>query len=159
MRTHHQIALLGLMLVGAAASLFAEPAQVSASRQNAAPIPFDQIGAAAGKQYSGDGLAAVATNDGGLLRCVFQRMNARATPGGLWITSTADGAVGEPFRVMAVAVDRETDTGAGDPFTPFLVLGEEEAARRAGEAMFLRSFHPLGRWKWGTTWRGSSGQA
>jgi len=71
-----------------------------------AAIPFDQIGAVAGKQYSGDGLAVTASPDGARLRCAFQRLNADATTEGLWLASTADGAKGKPFRVMAQALGR-----------------------------------------------------
>jgi hypothetical protein len=67
---------------------------------------LDQIGAVAGKQYSGDGLAVTPSSDGARLRCVFQRLNARVTPQGLWLISTKDGAKGEPFRVVATAVGR-----------------------------------------------------
>jgi len=71
-----------------------------------AAIPFDQIGAVAGKQYSGDGLAVTASADGARLHCAFQRLNADATTEGLWLASTADGAKGKPFRVMAQALGR-----------------------------------------------------
>lgn len=72
-----------------------------------ASIPFDQIGAVAGKQYSGDGLGVVSSSDGARLRCDFQRLNARVTPEGLWLASTVDGARGEPFRVIACALGRK----------------------------------------------------
>jgi hypothetical protein len=41
------------------------------------PIPMDQIGALAGKQYQGDGLSVVATPEGARLRCVFQKLEVR----------------------------------------------------------------------------------
>ena len=88
-------------------AVVSEPAQtVYGAGHDAAPILLDQIGAAAQKQYSGDGLSVAATEDGAMLRCVFQRMNVRVTAEGLWITSTVDSAKGEPFRVMAHAVGR-----------------------------------------------------
>jgi Immunoglobulin I-set domain len=71
-----------------------------------AAIPFDQIGAVAGKQYSGDGLAVASSPEGARLHCAFQRLNADATTEGLWLASTADGAKGKPFRVMAQALGR-----------------------------------------------------
>jgi len=71
-----------------------------------AAIPFNQIGAVAGKQYSGDGLAVTVSPDGARLRCAFQQLNANATTEGLWLASTADGAKGKPFRVLAQALGR-----------------------------------------------------
>ncbi|MEI6566017.1 MAG: hypothetical protein WCR20_05045, partial [Verrucomicrobiota bacterium] len=116
-----KITLCGLMVAGLSPSLLAEntasskPARASSGAgQNAAPIPLDQIGAVAQKQYSGDGLSVTAMKDGALLRCVFQRMNARATAEGLWITSTTDKAQGQPFRVMACTVGR----GNGETLSP-----------------------------------------
>jgi len=69
-------------------------------------IPYDRIGAVAGKQYSGPDLAVMPGPDGAQLRCVFQRLNGRVTPEGLWLVSTVDGASGEPFRVIARALGR-----------------------------------------------------
>src|SRR6266446_878515 len=71
--------------------------------QQSAPIPFDQIGAAAGKQYSGDGLAVRATSDGARLSAVFQKLEAEATRDGLWLTSTAPGEGGR-LRLLARGV-------------------------------------------------------
>ena len=73
---------------------------------HATAIPLDQIGAVAGKQYSGDGLAVTPSDDGARLRCVFQRLNGRVTTDGLWLVSTKDGSKGEPFRVIASAIGR-----------------------------------------------------
>ena len=73
-------------------SMVAAPAET-----NHAAIPFDQIGAVARKQYSGDGLAIAPTSDGAQLRCAFQRLDAHATAEGLWLTSTIAGATGAPF--------------------------------------------------------------
>src|SRR5207249_5983620 len=70
------------------------------------PIPKDQIGAVAGKQYSGDGLAVAATPRGAQLRCVFQKMEGEPTREGLWLTSTVEGAKGDKFRVVASALER-----------------------------------------------------
>ena len=80
--------------------------QNRALSSRAAAIPLDQIGAVAGKQYSGDGLAVASTPKGATLRCAFQRLNASVTTEGLWLISTKDGAKGEPFRVMAVQLGR-----------------------------------------------------
>ena len=56
------------------------------------PIPLDQLGAAAGKQYQGDGLSVRVTPAGARLRCVFQRLEGEVTAEGLWLSSTAEGA-------------------------------------------------------------------
>jgi hypothetical protein len=61
----------------------------------------------AGKQYSGGGLAVTSSPEGARLQCVFQRLNARVTRHGLWLASTADGARGEPLRVIARTLGRE----------------------------------------------------
>jgi hypothetical protein len=74
--------------------------------KKAEPIPPDQIGAAVAKQYSGDGLAVLPTPEGARLRCAFQKMEGEATREGLWLTSTAEGANGDKFRVVAAAVAR-----------------------------------------------------
>src|SRR5213593_1343307 len=65
-----------------------------------------QIGAKAGTDYTGDGLAVVPTTDGARLRCVFQRLEGEATREGLWLSSTANDAVSEPFRVVVSSVGR-----------------------------------------------------
>ena len=77
------------------------------SGQQIAPIPIDQLGAAATKQYQGNGLSVRAAADGARLRCVFQRLEGHATSDGLWLTSTAKDATGEQFRVVAAAVGRQ----------------------------------------------------
>ena len=82
-------------------------ARAAAADAPAAPIPFDQIGAHAGKQYSGDGLALTPTKDGAVLHCAFQRMAGELTPAGLWLRSTTTNATGTPFRVRATAFGRD----------------------------------------------------
>ena len=85
-----------------------------ASAPNSTAIPLDRIGAVAGKQYLGDGMAVASTPDGATLHCVFQRLNGRVTTDGLWLVSTKDGSKGEPFRVIASAIGRAgTETLAG----------------------------------------------
>ena len=79
----------------------------SSANQPSTSIPFDQIGALAGKQYSGDGLAVTATAAGARLKCAFQRLDARATTEGLWLSSETDAAGGEPFRITAFSLGRE----------------------------------------------------
>jgi len=97
--------LVSALALGVFASLlFASPLAAAPARPE--PIPLDQIGAVAGKQYHGDGLSVAATPDGARLQCVFQRLEGQANPEGLWLTSTADASKGERFRVLAVEVGR-----------------------------------------------------
>src|SRR6266702_6844744 len=73
-------------------------------------IPWSQIGAKAGADYQGDGLAVSPTAEGARLRCVFQRLEGEATRKGLWLTSTVippSGTVNDRFRIVAAAVGRE----------------------------------------------------
>ena len=49
-------------------------------------IPWSQLGAKAGADYQGDGLAVSPTAEGARLRCVFQRLEGEATHEGLWLT-------------------------------------------------------------------------
>ena len=103
------VGIVGLAIT--APSAFAE-----ASQQSSAPIPMDQLGAVAGKQYQGDGLSVIATPDGASLRCAFQRLEGQVTREGLWLSSTADNNSGERFRVRAVSVGRTDDFGFGELF-------------------------------------------
>lgn len=101
------IALLTL-LNWAVALHFVSAAEVPGQQQaaQATPIPWNEIGAAAGKQYQGDGLAVAATEEGARLHCVFQKLEGHATRDGLWLVSTTAGAPGGRFRVTALAVGR-----------------------------------------------------
>src|ERR1039457_4062897 len=78
-----------------------------AATNTPAAIPWNQIGAKAGADYKGDGLAVTPNGEGARLHCVFQRLDGEATPAGLWLTSTATNAVKDRFRVVAVAVGRQ----------------------------------------------------
>ena len=80
------------------------PGQQQATQSTA--ISWNEIGAAAGKQYLGDGLAVAATGEGARLHCVFQKLEGHATRDGLWLVSTTAGAPGRRFRVTAQAVGR-----------------------------------------------------
>src|SRR5664279_222390 len=71
-------------------------------------IPWNQIGAKAGADYQGDGLAVTPTGSGARLHCVFQRLDGDATAEGLWLTSTVTNTVSDRFRVTAMAVGRTT---------------------------------------------------
>ncbi|PYJ86535.1 MAG: hypothetical protein DME22_04955 [Verrucomicrobia bacterium] len=69
-------------------------------------IPWSQIGAKAGADYQGDGLAIIPSGEGARLRCVFQRLEGEATREGLWLISTVTNAVKERFCVTAAEVGR-----------------------------------------------------
>src|SRR5262249_46189694 len=91
-------------------------------------IPWSEVGAAAGAQYSGDGLKLTPTEQGARLRCAFQRLDSEATHEGLWLTSTVPDQANDCFRVKALAVGREGR--AGSPLAPDGALG---GANRPGE--------------------------
>src|SRR6266699_1157337 len=78
---------------------------------SAKPIPWTEVGAAAGAQYSGDGLTVRATEHGARLHCVFQRLEGEVTGEGLWLTSTVTNLPNDRFRVVAAAVGREGKGG------------------------------------------------
>ena len=104
-------ALCSLLALGLAQKLPAQKPGVSTDSSAGcakAIIPFDQIGAEAGKNYSGDGLVVEFSPDGVRLRCSFQKLNAQVTTEGLWLASAADGAKGERFRVIARTLGRES---------------------------------------------------
>ncbi len=87
------VVVLGLLL-GLSRLGFAEEASSSA-------IPWSEIGARATADYQGDGLSVVTSDDGAILKCVFQRLEGEATPEGLWLTSTASDESRDRFRVVA----------------------------------------------------------
>src|SRR5438552_16477921 len=68
----------------AAAADSADPAPAKTSQA----IPWSQLGAKAGADYRGDGLAVSPTADGAPLRCDFQRLDGESTREGLSLTST-----------------------------------------------------------------------
>src|SRR6266404_324276 len=77
-------------------------------------IPWSQIGAKAGADYRGDGLAVSPAAEGARLRCVSQRLEGEATRQGLWLTSTVTNAVSDRFRIVAAAVGREVGNVDGN---------------------------------------------
>src|SRR2546426_3997400 len=103
--------------LAAAAEASADPAPAKTSQA----IPWSQIGAKAGADYQGDGLAVSPTAEGARLRCVFQRLEGEATREGLWLTSTVTNAVNDRFRIMAAAVGRESS-----------IVGEEGTSLTVG---------------------------
>src|SRR6266705_3592797 len=86
----------------AAAADSADPARAKTSQA----IPWSQLGAKAGADYQGDGLAVSPTAEGARLRCVFQRLEGEVTREGLWLTSTVTNAVNDGFCVVATKVER-----------------------------------------------------
>src|SRR5258706_11914702 len=75
----------------------------------ATAIEWSQIGARAGVDYHGEGLAVSAAGGGSRLRCVFQQLEGEATPEGLWLTSTVSNALAERFCVVASSVGRRAE--------------------------------------------------
>src|SRR5437899_6614150 len=97
--------------IGASFSLAAAAADSTdtAPAKTSAAIPWSQLGAKAGADYQGDGLAVIPTADGARLRCVFQRLEAQATREGLWLTSIVippSGTANDRFRIVATAIAR-----------------------------------------------------
>src|SRR5438034_9639877 len=92
----------GIPAGGSADSAHTAPAKTSQA------IPWSQLGAKAGADYQGDGLAVSPTAEGVRMRCVFQRLEGEVTREGLWLTSTVTNAVNDRFRVMAAKVERGT---------------------------------------------------
>jgi len=75
-------------------------------------IPWDQIGAKAGADYQGDGLAVTPTSVGARLHCIFQRLDGEATTGGLWLTSTVTNQTSDRFQVKAARLRRSAATSS-----------------------------------------------
>ena len=71
-------------------------------------IPFDQLGAEAGKDYKGAGLAITPSDGEASLRCDFQKLRGNLTSEGLWLESTGQEAASVPFRVVAQSFGRAT---------------------------------------------------
>ena len=109
---------VGALLAAQSASAETQLAANNTANQlpnQSAPIPMDQLGAVAGKQYHGDGLSVATTPEGARLRCVFQKLEGQATREGLWLTSTTDASKGERFRVVAGEVGRVTPCAPSIP--------------------------------------------
>ena len=95
--------------IGRALSLAAAPQDSADTVPTKTSIPWSQIGAKAGADYQGDGLAVIPTAEGARLRCVFQQLEGEATRDGLWLTSTLTDGVSDRFRIVAVAVGRPAE--------------------------------------------------
>jgi len=102
-----------LILAALLAMRVAQAAGLAATNTPSA-IPWNEIGAKAGADYTGDGLAVAPTDSGARLHCVFQRLDGEATPEGLWLTSTVTNTVSDRFRVRAMKVGRTAPNAAFD---------------------------------------------
>ncbi len=90
-----------------AALLFASCALIALRTVSiGAPIPLCQNGARAGADYEGKGLSVTPAEGGIQLRCVFQRLEGKATSEGLWLSSIPANSGKDRFRVMASALGR-----------------------------------------------------
>src|SRR3989442_1214497 len=99
--------------IGSSFSLSATAADPADTAPAKTSIPWSKLGAKAGADYKGDGLAVIATAEGARLRCAFQKLEGEATREGLWLTSTVippSGTVNDRFRVVAADVRRLTST-------------------------------------------------
>jgi len=92
-------------------------------------IPWNQIGAKAGADYQGDGLAVTPNESGARLHCVFQRLDGEATPEGLWLTSTVTNTVNDRFSVTAMAVRRALEKQKAESRNLRWESGERRAER------------------------------
>src|SRR5437016_1258456 len=95
----------------------APAASVAVAGRTNALIPWSELGARAGADYKGDGLAVTPNGKGARLHCAFQHLDGEATPEGLWLTSTIINKVNDRFRVVATAVGRRAgraDRGASE---------------------------------------------
>lgn len=119
MRTPSSIATLAFAAILFPASLRAATPEATETPAAAAPatIPWNEIGAKAGEQYKGKALSVTADGEGARLNCGFQKMEGRATPEGLWLTSSTEGSQGERFRVAASGLGRGKAPGSALPLT------------------------------------------
>jgi hypothetical protein len=105
MKNHH-LFLLGWPLV--ALLIFNSQHQRSHAREASVPggDTWDQIGAKAGMNYHGDGLAVTSESNGARLHCISQSLDAEAATNGLWVTSTMTNQSNGRFQVKAVRLGR-----------------------------------------------------
>ena len=117
-----------------ASTLFNKLAQAATSDAGllsttpAKSIPWHEGGAAAGAQYSGEGLKVTPTEQGARLQCVFQRLEGEATSDGLWLTSTVANQPNDRFCVVATVVGRQPLSRRGE----ISVAGQSVKSRRPG---------------------------
>ena len=106
--------LLCALLLGLNADITVAAAAGKANIQEPVPkqpesIQWNQIGAKAGADYHGDGLAVTPAESGTRLHCVFQRLDGEATSEGLWLTSNVTNKMADRFQVKAAAVGRTSN--------------------------------------------------
>jgi hypothetical protein len=124
-----------ILLAGLLAMRVTLAADLAATNTPSA-IPWNEIGAKAGADYKGDGLAVTPTASGARLHCIFQRLDGEATAEGLWLTSTVTNTVSDRFRVTAMAVGRVAE----GPLTPSLSPSDgERVADTSGEGQLPRT--------------------
>jgi len=95
-------------------------------------ISWSQIGAKAGANYRGDGLAVMPSADGARLHCVFQQLEGEATREGLWLNSTVippRGTVNDRFRIVATVLGRQSSMAGDERLAPAPL--RESSVRRA----------------------------
>src|SRR5690349_994208 len=97
--------------IGSSFGLTATAADSAATTPAKTSVPWSQLGAKAGADYKGDGLAVSPTAEGARLRCAFQKLEGEATREGLWLTSTVTNGVSDRFRVVASGVERREASG------------------------------------------------
>jgi hypothetical protein len=124
--------LLGLLLLAVLPAMRAAQAAELAATNTPGAIPWNQIGAKAGADYKGDGLAVTPTEAGARLHCVFQRLDGEATPEGLWLTSTVTNTVSDRFRVTAMAVGRAPEKQKAESRKQKFEMGERRAESGKG---------------------------
>src|SRR5437773_4112738 len=108
-------------------------------------IPWSQLGAKAGTDHQGDGLAVIPIADGARLRCVFQRLEGQATREGLWLSSTVTNAVNDRFRVAVCSVERAQAFGVrrqSAAATPLFAGEQSEEFRFGSESGVALRFPP-----------------
>ncbi|MGO8927466.1 MAG: hypothetical protein ACLQU3_11320 [Limisphaerales bacterium] len=123
------------LLAGLPAMRVTQAAGLAATNAPSA-IPWNQIGAKAGADYQGDGLAVTPTESGARLHCVFQRLDGEATPEGLWLTSTVTNTVSDRFRVTAMAVGRAPEKQKAESRKQKFEMGERRAESGKGGSEF-----------------------
>src|SRR5712691_5277541 len=121
--------------IGSSFSLSATAADSADTAPAKTSIPWSQLGAKAGADYKGDGLAVIATAEGARLRCAFQKLEGEATREGLWLTSTVippSGTVKDRFRIVASSMGRQSAMAGDERLVPMSL--RESSAR---SAMFI----------------------
>jgi hypothetical protein len=114
------ILIAGALPIVSSSSLAATAEDSTDAAPPKACIPWSQVGARAGADYQGDGLAILPTVEGARLRCVFQRLEGEATSEGLWLTSTVTppgGTTNDRFRIVAADLGRLASTPSQQPGT------------------------------------------